>query len=667
MPHGLGKLGDLFPEKKISCRIRGCENLVLFSGDEAMEKAANGNLDRRQMCEECFQLYNKLADQEVPCSNPECSDTWVWTRFQQLESRRRGFQKPPDRLCEACRKKAGEMEDKAVPCRVRACTRTWTWTAEQQTRAGGGAPPERFCEQCWQRFRDLSDKQVPCRMKGCEQTWPWKRFHQLEHLAEGKSLDDPPKRMCSECFKRMKELTDRELPCKADECERTWTWNSYAQVEHERLNGPDAEPPSKLCPECYRFFRSTHDRQLRCQNRGCANTWTYTRGMQLHDWLNNVSSPAPQMCESCQKYLEESTPREVECMVQGCPNTWTYSAVEQTKDHAAGRHQPSARRCERCTAFLAKRKPESLTCAKCGGEFTWSTYEQLLNALGTFAKPTICSECAEHRLAGDSGSHIKPPPRNHHHVVRMPAAGKWAENPRISPWPPHLTHEDLGEAEQAELRIVALGDDLVYSRECEETMWPKHLEALLNEKQANGRTVKVINAGMPETGSELGRLRCERDVFPFAPHLVIVSFVLGDSFLPLDTHSGQWRASNHERNPEGLTHLLEKLAETGAGMLYAILNPVLPAIRVDEQLEGQGRKWADAQDHEYKQCAAHHTRICSQKQVPVVDLRPRFEVNGKRTVRRWMADWQNHNEQGARNIAVWLRDAILRNELLPAE
>lgn len=663
MPQGLGKLGDLFPEKKIRCRIKACDNLVLFSGDEAMEKAADGSLDGQRMCDDCFKLYNELEDQQVDCSNPDCDSTWTWSRFQQLESRRRGYTKPPDRLCEACRKKTETMEDAAVPCRVRSCDKTWTWTAAQQTRAGGGQPPTRFCDECLKRFRDLADMEVPCRIRGCEQTWLWKRFSQLEHLAAGKSPEDPPKRMCSDCFQRMKQFSDRELPCKADECERTWTWNAYAQVEHEKRNGPDAEPPGKLCPDCYRFFRSTHDREVRCRNRGCRNTWSYTRGMQLHDWLKGVSSPQPRMCEACQKVFESSEPKELECMVQGCTNTWTYTPGEQTRDQALGRKKPAPRRCERCTEFLAGHKPETVACEKCGGEFTRSTYEQLLCEVGTFAKPKLCSTCAGRQLAADN-SQIETP-REHHHVVRIPAAGKWMEDPRTAPWPPHLTHDDLEEAEKAEIRIVALGDDLVYSQENEETMWPKRLERLLAEKLGGGRTVKVLNCGIPDTGTEQGRMRCRRDVFPFAPQLVIASFVLGDSQLVLDEHNQQWRPSAHERNSDALDRLLKELQAHCPTIVYGILNPVLPGVRVTEQLKGRCRKWADAQEHEYKQCAAHHARICSGRTVPVVDLRPRFEVNGRTSARKWMSDWQHHNEQGAQNIAVWLRDAILRGNFLP--
>lgn len=664
MADGLGTLGDLFPEKNIACCVRGCNNLIAFSGDEAMRQAADGTDEKRQMCEDCYALFRELADRDVQCSKPGCTGTWTWRRYQQLEAKRRGFKKPPDRLCEACQKRMAEVGDKKVPCRVRGCENTWTWTAAQRVRAGEEEPPARFCEQCFRRFKDLADREVPCRMKGCERTWTWKRFHQLEHLAAGNTLDDPPRRMCAPCFARLRQLEDKQLPCKADECERTWLWNTYAQVEHELANGPDAEPPSKLCPECYRFFRSTRDREVRCRNRGCKNTWTYTRGMQLHGWLSGEVAPPPHMCDECREWMEQAEPKEIECMVPGCSETWTYSPLDQVRDRAQRRKKPNPRRCQRCTEFLAAHQPETLVCSECGSEFVWSSYEQLLNHLGRFAQPTRCAQCAENRLAAKSEGDLQPT-REHHHIVRMPAAGKWMEDARISAWPPHLTHDDLEEAERAATRIVALGDDLVCSREEPEAAWPTKLEGLLNQKRRADAAVKVINAGMPRTTSAQGRMRLRRDVAPFDPALVLVSFALADSRLWLNERDETWRPAPFENDPDALDRLLADLQPLCQNVVYVVLNPVLPMTYVENHLKGRCTKWADAQDHMYKQCVAHHTRLCRNRSVPVVDLRPQFEVNGRRSTRKWLDDWHLHNNQGAENIAVWLRDALLRHKALP--
>jgi hypothetical protein len=56
--------------------------------------------------------------------------------------------------------------------------------------------------------------------------------------------------------------------------------------------------------------------------------------------------------------------------------------------------------------------------------------------------------------------------------------------------------------------------------------------------------------------------------------------------------------------------------------------------------------------------------ICKAAGVPVLDVHTRFEVNGTRSAKRWMADWCLHNATGAQNMATWFAEHILRQKLL---
>lgn len=669
MAGGIGKLGELFPDKQVACRIRGCDNLLRFSGEDVLRGAAKGQPVREnRMCEECFELFNSLEDAQVPCSTPDCKGTWTWNRFQQLENRRRGFDRAPRGYCDDCRKRMRELEDKEIPCRVRGCERTWTWTARQQAERPGAPPPRRMCRQCWEKLKDLEDRELPCRIRGCETTWTWSRYDQLELVAKGQSLDKPPVRMCRQCWEMMKTLEDKELPCKVDACERTWTWNSYAQVEHQRTHPdePDAPPPSKMCRECYGFYVKARDREIRCRLRGCRNTWTYTRGMQLHDRLAGVAAPPPRLCEDCRTAIEAAESRQEHCMVPGCEKTWTYTPEEQVRDRVNNRPAAPKRRCETCTEFLANHQTRSIPCSGCDGTIEITAYQQLMCELGTFQEPTLCTQCASQKMAAGQPDPVVT--RAHHHVVRMPSGGKWGSDPAIASWPPHLSHDTIARVEQADIRIVALGDDTVFSREDTAEAWPTRLEAMLNEQFADSaKTVRVVNAGIPGTTSAQALVRAPRDVLPFSPHLVIVSFLLADSMLLLDDHSGRWRDPLPADDADPMRDLLDRLTRRVPAVACAALGPVYAQMRVTEELDGRFSTWGDAQDHAFAQRAAHHVRLARERSIPFADFRPRFEVNGRRSARKWMSNWCSHNANGAEHIARWLREFLNSENLLPLE
>jgi hypothetical protein len=258
--------------------------------------------------------------------------------------------------------------------------------------------------------------------------------------------------------------------------------------------------------------------------------------------------------------------------------------------------------------------------------------------------------------------------RQNRQVVRMPAGGRWNVDPAIVHWPPHLTADVLAAVQQADLRIVALGDDLTYSSDSRADSWPSLLEKRLNAELAGKASVAVVNAGMPKTGSHQALVRWPRDVAPFSPHLIVVSFALGDSALELNRHDRSWQPLvAPDTATAGMNSLFQKLSGCGAKVLYWTTNPILATDWVENSLGAEFMPWAMAQESAHSQCVAHNLHLCSSHHIPVLDLRSRFEVNGKKSARKWMSDWCNHNAAGAQNIALWMTEHVLREKLLPVD
>ena len=663
---GLATLGDFFPDKQIRCEVRGCGNLCDLSGeDEPVDIRFHGRKRSIRMCEECRRKYAGLQDKQLPCSRPDCASTRTYTAYEQLESAARGHKEPPAGFCPECARKARETADREVPCRIRSCEGTWTWSAKRQLQQEGDKPPARMCDDCFRLLKTLEDRDVPCRLRGCEQTWHWNRFQQLDYLRQGKSLDKPPRRMCDDCYQTFKQLNDLQLPCKVDECEQTWNYTAYAQLEHRLQHGADAAPPSKMCPTCYKHFLTIRDRKVRCSTPGCRNTWTYTRNMQMHDWHRGKTEPPQHRCASCREKLEKAEPRDVPCMMEGCTNLAVYSPEDQVRDACMKRRKPSPRRCEECERFLASHQAVDVPCRSCGKPIHWSAVEQRLCELGTFVKPSLCPLCAEQELALKSPQPVERP---HHHVVRMPKSGKWAADEQIAKWPPHITHDTLTKAEEADLRIVAFGDDLTYSDEEATRAWPLQVEEILNRNLQNATRIAVINAGMPGTTSRQGLARFDRDVTPFAPQLVVFSFTFGDSLLTLGAGGTSWKpAIDDEESAQAMKALCRKLKKLDCPALYWTSNPIFPGERNDGVDNVEMNRWAKAQQQRKNQCLARNLRICRENDIPVLDLRSRFEVNGRKSARKWMQDWYMPNQTGTRNIAVWMAHHLTHNGFLPAD
>jgi len=286
----------------------------------------------------------------------------------------------------------------------------------------------------------------------------------------------------------------------------------------------------------------------------------------------------------------------------------------------------------------------------------------LLCSLGTFVQPSLCTECAERKLAKE-----KPKEKTkkvHHLVVKMPPVGNWQRDERISQWPPHLTYDVIARIEKADFRIVALGDDLTYSAEDPESAWPWLLEQALNQGIKGKTSVAVVNAGVPKSTSRQALVRFPRDVAPFEPHLIIFSFAFADSLLWLNRQRKGWRPNlDPEQADEAAEALCRKLSSSPSRLLYWTTNPLFPRDYVDTN-EPEFLTWASEQASSWDHCRRQMRHLTTTYDIATLDLYSRFEVNGVRSAKKWMSNWCSHNEVGARNIATWFSAHILSNNLL---
>jgi hypothetical protein len=667
-----GNLGDFFPETEVKCRIRGCGNMIRVSKEEVIQKLASGKNPRpEKMCEECYAIFQTLEDKTLPCSTEGCDGTWVWNRHAQLEAMRK--QKtdnpvPPHGLCEKCRAEASKVEPQERPCRLRGCKNTWTWTAREQIASGGKPPAPRLCDECFNLLKPLKDDYLPCRIKGCKNHVLWTRYQQLEHIKSGKSLDNPPRRMCDECFKKYNELKDETRPCKINGCKGTWTLTAYEQLEVIRNTPEGQEPvmPQRMCKECFDFYANAKDIEVPCQNKGCSNKWIWTRSMQLGAHVHGVNHTPVRLCDDCLKAFMSLKDEERPCSVQGCTGTWTYSVKDQIRDKCNQREEPK-RRCASCQEFLQNHKAEDLTCERCGATFKWSVQEQLQVHLGIFAKPTLCSSCATKEIGAASPTgEIKIVSRP---VIHIPTSGPWNGDEIVRDRPVRMDHAAVTAMEDAKIRVVCIGDEQTLSMDDVEKSWPTLLETKLQKRlQAKGK-LSVLNVGIKGCGTAQGVLRYGRDIVPFKPHLVVFSFTWADAKLPVNkTLDDEALAARLAAANTAFEEFVVAFKETDTKLLCWLPNPVYPQNSDEKSFDSDAFKaWAECQVKLYESLTNQVRQNCKRFEIPLVDGRALFEVGGTHSAQKWMSNWFMHNEQGAANIANWIEDAIVKNKLIDAD
>lgn len=689
-------LGDFFPEQRITCEIPGCSNLLIDSKKEEKqgEEPSPDSDVPEGACQECREILAGLSDREAPCVKSDCSGSWSWSRKSQLEAFRKaqserekkaGDEKvdivpedlePPQRLCEECRRKANELGDMKVPCKVPGCGNHWIWKAEDRYLSETGIPDEGLCTECEKKLRNLRDQQIRCNIEGCRNSWTWTAWEQLENLAgEGGGSRKKPSRPCRECREQLAQMEDRYVPCRVPGCRRHWVLSAKAQLRHRIMHGADVDPAAgakRLCDECYEFYRKAEPRRIPCRTKGCRNTWVYSPRRQLQDFARGYKHPPPWRCDHCRARLKELEPLQKPCATPGCEGTWSWSPEDQlqkeVRQKERGREsEPSGKHCPDCENFLHNESAKTLYCNECGQEISWSVYEQLLCQRGSFAKPARCSECARKEVNKERARPEDFISRNTNNRFTVPVRGPWLNKPEIAHRPPGITHQTRENLKKADFRIVAFGDGAT-ALSNQQTDWPALLEDNLNNRLADQEIkVAVVNSGIPDTDSRLGALRIARDVEPYMPHLVIISFVLADLFIPYNPDRPEdWQNRRpEEESIKTEEDILKKLNNLPAGLLYWLPNPVFPYDSVSSGDDHHNKHaWAGAVEARSRQIRARIHHLCQRHNVELLDIGSKFEIGGRRSATKWMADPFIPNAAGIRNIANWMTEAVLRHESL---
>lgn len=517
----LGRIGELLPDQTGKCRVKGCQNTWSCSGEQAI---SGRNNHHSRMCQDCFEIYKTLEDKTMPCSSPECSGTWIWNRFQQLEAKVQGRSKTPRGFCSHCREQQQALGDLEVPCQIKSCKNTWTWRASSRF-IDGEKPPRRLCSQCFEKVKTLQDKQIPCRVSECDKTWTWDCYAQLEHLASGQSLDCPPKKMCQDCFAKFNSLKEKEMPCSTEGCSHTWKWLRFDQLEYELAiaKGKKVTIPSRRCAECYEKFSHLHDRKRPCANHFCHNLVNYSRKKQFEDLAKLGHERPEEYCQECQKKLSELTMKERSCQVLGCHNYRQFPPEEQLEEMTRSQAGYGEVRCLECEKFLRENQSLDLICPECGNTFQWSAYEQLLVAKNVTQKPLMCSDCAKLKVGEvcptESAKIV------HHLLIKIPTDGKWKQDREIANLPPAINATLRQRAEEADCRIVLLGDEF-FGKETH--TWIPFFEEQIFDMMPY-LTCCVINSGIINSHSERCLARLERDVEPFQATLILLSPIFADA------------------------------------------------------------------------------------------------------------------------------------------
>ena len=719
MGTNLGSLGDFFKQNGTEqpCRIRGCKNTVRISEEQAMYGKTHGNVrnDGGKMCDSCWEFFNSCQDKVVPCSKPGCKGTWVWNRYQQLEAHVKGHDTPPRGFCDACRSQVKEKQDIEQPCRTHGCKNTWTWTARMQQESHDGKAPHRLCDECHKIWITLQDKELPCRVKGCKNHIVWNRYQQLEWIRSGKKLENPPKRMCNECFDKFSLLKPVEVPCRVTGCSHTWTWTPFDQLEaivgqplpkkEDKPAAPEAQepvadtpapavpaenaapvpavdsaapeaapevsaapaapaveaapaspfklnPPKRMCPECFAFFNAAKDQEQPCANRGCEEKWVWTKAMQLAGHVHGHDQAPHRMCEKCQTALKGLKPIQEPCREADCHGTWTYAPEDQLKDSLLKR-PPQGRHCPECAKFLQENQPQELTCEKCGEKFTWSVHEQLLTKLGTFQKPRFCAKCNTEELAAmPSSAPLIIPAAQTAFKVKMPVGGPWNDSPVTRDWPDGLTNERITAMENAAHRVVFLGDDLVADQENTPSL-PSLLEASLN---STGDSYAVLNAGMRDCTTALGTARLARDVAAFAPETLIFSFAFADTMKRSDEAQADFLA-RLTAETEAFLDAVQALENPPKKIICWMPNPIYPQNSGNSAWKGN----ADPDVltvNRYGSVLRNLKAICDRRQIAVADGKAIFDMQGQKTAMENMATWNRANAEGCKTHLRALLEAM---------
>jgi hypothetical protein len=356
-----GMRAKLLPDRSIPCGTPSCKETFTWTQLAQLEAilAHTGEGSPpppTHLCDACREKAAALGDRQLPCSITGCTRTWRWTGREQLAA-----SEPPARMCDTCTSRAADYRDQKVPCRVRGCRRSWIWTKQARLEAAAADPPiarpDKMCEPCEQALAAIVDQEIACKVEGCTHKWTWRRMHQLEAQHAGEQ--GPPARMCAACQTALGKFRDLDMPCKRSGCKGTWLFRRGAQHERWIKSGQPEDPlslpaPQRLCDDCRRGLGELSDREVACRNEGCDKTWTWTRFAQLAAReQGHGSKPPSHMCDRCKTFLTDRKTKTIVC--SGCSAEIHWAPELQLKTELGLMQEPTL--CGACKQKAARSAP----------------------------------------------------------------------------------------------------------------------------------------------------------------------------------------------------------------------------------------------------------------------------------------------------------------------
>ncbi|MBN2724125.1 MAG: hypothetical protein JXR95_08660 [Deltaproteobacteria bacterium] len=399
----VGSLMQGLKDKKVPCRISGCNNTWIWTGEDQLKAMSEGHRDPPlKMCDRCFELFQNFQDREEPCSNSDCPNTWRYNRIAQVADKINKRKSIPKRLCQACMDSSKSIEAQHIPCKISGCSNTWIWTGRDQMVSDSSTPPQKMCNDCYATFKTLEDKAQKCKIKGCDNTWTWTRISQLENIKKGRK--NPPRKLCDSCSEKMNQLNDIELNCRVEECSNTWVWTRFSQLEYSFTSHSEEKYPLRMCPECSELYSQLSDLTHKCRIPECNGTWTEKRGSIFARKKSGQSVPR-RLCDSCYDQLNDFEDKEISCKYEkfGCTGKWKWKRETQLRILKKTGSLPDVepvKPCPVCEKFMHEHSSgKQIICSQCSKLMLTLSPEDLLRIkLGTRENPEeICNEC---RAAG---------------------------------------------------------------------------------------------------------------------------------------------------------------------------------------------------------------------------------------------------------------------------
>ncbi len=343
-----------------------------------------------------FTLGDRLGIKVAACQVRGCTRTWTDLSSNRALADATTITDENRGMCEPCRRRWASLSDKDMPCARAGCDGTWPWSAQAQleNHAAGKPAPKRFCTACDDKLKNLQPVEITCVVPGCGRSSTLTAKQQLlgesgpvvEVHEGGITLTGP---LCGRCSERAPHILDVPVACGIQKCKRTWTWKADEQIVAFAAGKPK-EPPRRMCEVCRDAYGAVVDREIRCRASGCKRNWVWTREQQLDACTADKPVPKPpaHLCEECFKTWSGLQDAERPCRRSGCKNTWTEKRGAQLARILRGKTgEPFPQFCESCAQQVEHLKDREVRCKTegCKHTWTWSAQQQFMAG----ARPTL--------------------------------------------------------------------------------------------------------------------------------------------------------------------------------------------------------------------------------------------------------------------------------------